>query len=61
VSGEEDLSGCGMENVMDWIGEETTVQRKAQLGFSSSGPRERGRVMGWGSGHGNEIFRSNNL
>lgn len=61
MSGEKDLSGCSMENVMDWIGDETTVERKAQLGFSSSGPNKRGRGMGQGHGHGNEIFRRNNL
>ena len=43
MSGEEDLSGCSVENVMDWIGEETTVERRAQLCFSSS-PSERGRT-----------------
>lgn len=46
---------------MDCIGDETTVDRKAQLGFSSSGPNKRGRGMGQGNGHGNEIFRRNNL
>lgn len=46
---------------MDWIEEETAVERKAQLGFSSSGPSERRRGMGQRNGHRNEILKRNNL
>lgn len=61
MSGEEDLPSGSMENGMGWVGEETTVERKPQLGFSSRGPSERGRGMGWGNGHRIEIFRRHNL
>lgn len=46
---------------MDWIEEETAVERKTQLGFSSSGPSERRRGMGQHNGHRNEILKRNNL
>lgn len=42
MSEEEDLSDCSLEYGMDQIGDETTMEREAQLDSSSSGPSERG-------------------